>query len=271
MSVRTLISKGGDEGVRIRGYKLVDLMEGSSFAAAVHLLLMGELPGRAEARLLDAILVSAVDHGINAPSIHIARAQASCGVPLSTAVAAGVASIGTHHGGAGEACARILQEALAARSDPAGQGIGDTAKKIAEEHLSAVKNIPGFGHRVYKTSDPRTDALLGLAKDLGLLGDHCRLALGIVDEIERIKGRRLVLNVDGAQAAILSDMGYRWPKVACLFVIGRTAGLCAHVAEELESGRPLGYLKETAAEEDYQGSPDRSLCGEGRASTGTKA
>ena len=301
MSLRTSISSGGAEGIRIRGYALTDLMAGAGFADVVHLMLRGELPDRAIARMIEAILVSSVDHGPNAPSIHVARAMASCGVPLATAVGGGIAAIGTNHGGAGEACARILQEALAdpacsgsARSgsecagsevsgegrsgaSPAGSspaivsgdarsGIGRADKDLASIAADIVRTarasgakLPGYGHRVYKDADPRTEALFALAGELGLPGDHARLARLVAEELERITGKRLVLNVDGAQAAILSDLGFSWSQVQALFIIGRSVGLCAQAAEEIASSAPLAYLKSAPVSADYVGPGPREI------------
>ncbi|MDP2791508.1 MAG: citryl-CoA lyase [Rectinemataceae bacterium] len=264
MSISTAISGIDSEGVVIRGYSLTELMAKASFAEVLYLVLRGELPDRKTARLIDAILVSAVDHGLNAPSIHIARASASCGVPLSTAVAAGIASIGTNHGGAGEACARFLQEAIVSLPETASEKRSDSilqslAEKLVARSLDSGKNLPGYGHRVYKESDPRSAALFKLAKELGLYGDHSRLAIHVAEAMHSAKGKRLVLNVDGAQAAILSDLGFSWKQVQSLFIVGRSLGLCAHVAEELESVVPLGYIKAALVAAEYSGQPSRSM------------
>lgn len=259
MTLTTSISTADSGGVILRGHPLAGLMAEHSFAEVVHLALRGSLPDRGTARLVDAILVSATDHGPDAPSIHIARATASCGVPLSTAVANGIAAIGKTHGGAGEDCARILQAALAgATGTPGALPQGDdqlapiAAEIVGRAHVSGA-NLPGFGHRVYKDSDPRTLALYGLARELGLFGPHARLAELVAEALSRAKGRRLVLNVDGAQAGVLSDLGYPWRQVMSLFVIGRTVGLCAHAGEELASGIPLGYLNAAPASVEYSG------------------
>ncbi len=260
MNISTAISEASSEGVRIRGYSLTELMAKASFAEVLHLVLRGELPDRKAARLIDAILVSAVDHGPNAPSIHVARAAASCGVPLATAVATGIASIGTNHGGAGEACARLLQEALAESGESRTDAVLERlAAGLVARALESGSNLPGYGHRVYKESDPRAEALFKLAKQLGLFGDHSRLALEVAKAIAAVKGKHLALNIDGAQASLLSDLGFPWRQVQSLFIVGRSLGLCAHVAEELESSKPLGYLKAAPAAAEYSGHASRSM------------
>src|SRR5215813_4663381 len=95
--------------VAVRGYDIADLMGRVSFGTAVYLILTGELPSAAVARLMDAILVSSIDHGATPPSALSARTVASTGATLSASVAAGVMSINRHHGGAIEDCARQLR------------------------------------------------------------------------------------------------------------------------------------------------------------------
>jgi len=263
MTIDTSISKGSDEGIVLAGYSLTELMRNATFSEIVFLLLAGRKPTAAEARLTDAILVSCSDHGLNAPSSHIARASASCGVPLATAVATGIASIGIHHGGAGEACARALQEALLAGkggNEGGNEDEGDLARiaeHLLDDWLGQGRNLPGYGHRVYKDADPRAVLLLGMAADLGLSGRHCDLARVLEPRLGARKGKRLVLNVDGAQAAILSDLGVPWNRVQSFFIIGRSLGLCAQVLEELVSGQALAYIKASPAAQNYVGPDSR--------------
>src|SRR5213079_2761600 len=95
--------------VAVRGYNIAELMGRVSFGAAVYLIVTGELPSQAVARLMDAILVSSIDHGATPPSALAARTVASTGATLSASVAAGIMSINRHHGGAIEDCARQLK------------------------------------------------------------------------------------------------------------------------------------------------------------------
>lgn len=263
MTVETRISKTSDNGMTLFGFALSDLMRHASFGECAFLLLSGGKPTPAQARMTDAILVSCIDHGINAPSAHVARASASCGVPLATAVAAGVASIGTNHGGAGEACARLLQAGVASGvRDFAGMAekiLDDVFGPGGETGTNATpgRNLPGYGHRVYKTEDPRAACLLSLAAELGLSGKHSALAKILETRLEARKGKRLVLNVDGAHAAILSDMGLPWNRMQPFFIIGRSLGLCAQVLEELESSKPLAFVKSAPAAQVYAGPEDR--------------
>src|SRR5881628_4126935 len=106
----TAITRVEPNRVAVRGYDIVELMGRVSFGTAVHLILTGELPSPVIGRLMDAILVSSIDHGTTTPSTLAARTVASTGASLSASVAAGIISINRHHGGAIEDCARQLKK-----------------------------------------------------------------------------------------------------------------------------------------------------------------
>jgi citrate synthase len=178
---------------------------------------------------------------------------ANCGAPLQAAVAAGISAIGEHHGGAGEACAKILQEALQVRPTASAEVL---AGEIVAEFRAAGQRLPGFGHR-FHDPDPRAERLLALAEEWGLSSTHVALARAIVAELKAATGRSLPLNVDGALAALISDLGIDWRYGKALFIIGRTAGLVTHVHEELMTGKPFKFAARVEA--DYIGPAERPL------------
>ena len=98
--------------ILIRGYPLDEMMGRLGFAEAVYLLLMGELPTPAIGRMLNAVLVSSIDHGVTPPSTLAARNVATSGAPLKDCVAAGILAFGPHHGGDIESCMRFLDGGL---------------------------------------------------------------------------------------------------------------------------------------------------------------
>ncbi|MDQ7082881.1 MAG: citrate/2-methylcitrate synthase, partial [Aquificota bacterium] len=106
--------------------------------------------------------------------------------------------------------------------------------------------------------DPRTRRLLDLAKKYGFYGKHCEFAERVEEEIFKQKGKRIVLNVDGAIAAVTSDMGFDWRLGKGFFIIGRVPGLVAHVYEELVNERP--FSKRLSEDEiEYTGVERREL------------
>ena len=247
---RTAITQHVDHETYVRGYRLLDLVGNLSFAQAIYLILKGELPNEAESKMMEAMFVSVIDHGIAPPSVIAARAVASGGNSLNVGVAAGVMAFGSAHGGALEDAMKFIQEGVAS---------GRPVEEIVSEYLSQKKPIPGFGHRYYKEFDPRTKRLMELAKLYGFYGKHCEFAEKVEEEIFRQKGKRIVLNVDGAIAAVASEMGFDWRLGKGFFIIGRVPGLVAHVYEELTTERPFSKRLNEAEETEYTGVPPRDL------------
>src|SRR3989338_10234930 len=207
---------GHFDGVpHIRGYKLPEMLKKLSFTQAIFLVLKSELPNEKEEAMMNAILVASIDHGVEAPSTTVARITASCGVPLSTAVATGVAAIGDSHGGAIEQAAKVFQEIVEK---------GKSTAEVVEKARFKGERIPGFGHKIYET-DPRTVALIETAEKNGLKGKYVEAALEIEKELEKAVGKKLCLNIDGITAAVISELGFPPDLGNGFFIISRIAGL----------------------------------------------
>src|SRR6266849_7217131 len=138
---RTSLSAVEPNKILIRGYRVQDLMERCSFGDVIYLTFKGELPTRNEGRLIEMIVVSSTDHSFLAPSIDATRFVASGGVPLQSAVAAGILALGDHHGGAIEQCAKLLQESVKAAA---------SARQIVDDFRSRKQRVPGFGHPLHE-------------------------------------------------------------------------------------------------------------------------
>src|SRR5262245_58975744 len=149
----TGITKIEPNKVAVRGHDIAGLMGNSSFGAAVYLILTGKKPDERVGRLMDAILVSSIDHGATPPSCLAARTVASTGASLSASVAAGVIAINKHHGGAIEDCARYLAMLLQ-RSTAEKKSIDEMATAEVTRIKTEGDRISGFGHRIH-TKDPR--------------------------------------------------------------------------------------------------------------------
>ena len=222
--------------VAVRGHDIAELMENLSFGAAVYLILRGQMPTAEVGRLMDAILVSSIDHGATPPSALAARTVASTGASLSASVAAGVLSINRHHGGAIENCAVQLGH-IARQRDDSGNDLDHVAMLAIEEMKQSGQRMSGFGHRIH-TKDPRTKKLFELAAAAGVDGPHMQAAAA-VERVFANAGKKLPINVDGAIAAILADLGFAPPIMNGLFMIARLPGLVAHVHEEQTTQRPM--------------------------------
>ena len=227
---RTAIATSDETHIWIRGYDIAALMTRASFTDTVFLLHRARLPEAGERRLLDAILVAVADHGSGAPSCATARLAASGNrQSLSAAVAAGILAIGDEHGGAGSACMELIEAgvALAAKD---GISIEDAARKVVKDAKADKKRLPGLGHRVHST-DPRTRVLFDMAREYGLAGN----GIAFMEALERAAKeilKPLPINIDGALAAVLSDLQFPAAFGKLVFIVGRVAGITAEVAEE---------------------------------------
>ena len=214
----TSISDSGEDPV-VRGEALDDIME-MDFSDAIFLVLKGERPNEEESEIFKTVLSSSIDHGIGNPSTVAARTVQSGGNSMNTSVAAGISALGDKHGGAIEECMELLQ------SD-------SSAEKIVEEKLENEEKIPGLGHKVYNKEDPRAKKILEKSEDLGLKGAFTEKMLEI-QQVFRQEKIGLVLNVDGAIAGVMSDLGFEPELGKGFFIIARTPGLVAHVREEMD-------------------------------------
>ena len=176
-------------------------------------------------------------------------------MPLPTAVAAGILSIGDAHGGAIEKGAKFLQDGIS-RMKKEDKTVEKIAEILVKESKEQHKRILGFGHRVH-TSDPRTKRLFALTEELKIAGIHIALSRAIEKELEKTHGRKLPINVDGAIAAIISDMDFDWRLGKAFFLLGRVAGLTAHVYEEQTQEKPM--RKMFSIECDYNGPEEKNL------------
>jgi citrate synthase len=249
---RTAIVDAGPDHIRVRGHDVLDLMKQATFTDVIFLLHHDRLPTPAERRLLDAILVGVADHGAGAPSCAAARLAASGNRQSpSAAIAAGVLTIGDEHGGAGSGCMTLIAEGIA-RVKEQGLTLEAAARQLVDEARAAKTRLPGFGHRVHAAVDPRVAVLFGLAQDSGLDGDGIRFARALEAAVgERIKP--LPLNIDGALAAVLVDLGFPPMAGKLMFIIGRVAGLSAEVLEEYTREKPMRIKIPVA----YDGVPPR--------------
>ncbi|NPA58730.1 MAG: citryl-CoA lyase [Aquificae bacterium] len=245
---RTAISWHFDGEAYVRGYNLAELIGNLTFTEAIYLVLKGELPTNRERKMLDGIFVAMVEHSIAPPSVIAARAVASGGNSLHVGVGAGVLAFGDAHGGALEGAMRFYQE-----------NADRDVEEVVREYLENGKRIPGFGHRYYKDYDPRSKRICELAKEIGYFGKYCRFAQQVEEWIEKIKGKKLVMNVDGSIGAVLSEMGFDWRMGKGFFIIGRVPGLVAHVYEELVMEKPFSKRLDEEKEVEYLGEKPKKL------------
>ncbi len=250
---RSAITDAGAEFIRVRGYDVVDLMRHRTMADTLFLLHQSRVPSAAERRLIDAMLIAAADHGPGSPSALASRVVASGNRRApEAAVAAGILAIGDYHGGAGEQCMVLLRDGLAwARQE--GRSLAEAATRIVDRAVERRERLPGLGHRTHDV-DPRAAVLFDLARERGLAGDGVALIHALQAEASR-RIRPLPVNVDGAMAAVLLDLGFEPLAARFVFIVGRVAGLTAQVSEEITRERPMRIRVPVA----YDGPAPRDL------------
>jgi len=249
--------------IRYRGYPIEQLIGRVSFAQMIWLMLRGELPPPGQAALLDAALMSAVDHGPQAPSIAVARMAATCGVGLNNAMASALNLLGDVHGGAGEQAVALYLD-IAARVD-AGTDLPQAARAGLQAWRELHgKYVSGFGHRFHPV-DPRAPRLLELvdqaAADGVVGGRFAAIARAVEIELGAGRSRPVPMNIDGATAVIYAELGFPPPLARGLFCLSRSVGILAHAWEQTEQG---GRNKGPMPREfiwTYDGHPPRDVPG----------
>jgi len=249
------ITKIEPNKVAVRGYRIDELMGRLPFAHVVYLVLKGELPSEPEGRVMDALLVSSVEHGATPPSVLAARTVASGGASLTAGIAGGIMTINRWHGGAIEGCMRVLLEAVE-RKRESGQNALAAARELVEEYREQKKRIPGYGHRIH-SDDPRTRKLFAICEEEGVAGDYVEMGGALRQALKEALGKDLPMNVDGAIAAVLCELSFPPEMGNGLFAISRAVGLTAHVFDEITKQRPMRRISPTA--QAYSGPEEQEL------------
>lgn len=247
--------------IAMRGLPIEQLIGRIGFVDMVCLMLRGELPTKAHARLLEAALVAAVDHGPQAPSIAISRMAVTCGLPINGAMASAINVLDDVHGGAGEQCMQLMTAIAAQKS----QGL--SLRAIVEQELARFtashgKIIPGFGHRFHPV-DPRSGPLMQLvlqAAERGEVGGgYVDIARTIEAVLSERKGKPIPMNIDAATAVIFCELGFAPALGRGLFILSRSVGILAHAWEQTQQGGRIKGPMPPAIPYRYTGPPRRDF------------
>jgi citrate synthase len=224
----TKIARHTTDAIYVRGASLVDDLIGKlTFTEMMYFQLLGVKPTPAQTRILDAVLVTLMEHGITPSAIASRLIYDSCPEAIQAAVAAGLLGVGSTFIGTMEGCAANLEEILHSREKEQ-----ETARKIARRFRESKQPIPGFGHPHHKPDDPRSPRLLALAEEAGVPGHHIRALRLLAAEVDAAWGRHLTINATGAIAALLGEIGVPREVARGIAVVSRAAGLVGHIREE---------------------------------------
>ena len=220
------------EQILIRGKNLcADLIGKVSFSEMMLFHLMGATPKPQQVAIVDAVLVTIMEHGLT-PSAIAAR-QTYFGAPeaLQGAVAAGILGIGSRFAGTSGDCVELLKDIVAAPDD-AKQ---DVAKSIAKRFRDAKKPVPGYGHPVHKNGDPRVARLVEIAGEQGVKGNYIEAMYLLGDAVNQATGKNLVINASAAMGAVMAEVDIPPAIMRGLVIVSRAAGLVGHLLEEMQT------------------------------------
>lgn len=238
----TSIGSSDEASIRLLGHDLSrDLLGKVGFGELAFWLVAMRRPTSAEVRVFESVLVALADHGFT-PSVIAARLTLT-GAPESVqgALAAGLLGGGSRFLGATEDTGGFLAATLAAhgRDLPTDEaGWDDLARAAVLAQRAAGRYVPGVGHNIHRSGDPRVPALTRVAEEEGLLGPHLRLLLAIGRTLPDVLGRSLPVNGAGACGAVLCDLGFPPEHLRGFALLARAAGLLGHLAEEMR--QPVG-------------------------------
>lgn len=250
------ISTSNEHTIVVRGHDLTaELVGRIAFTDHIWLLITGNLPSPAQRRVLDATLVAIAEHGL-VPSVQASRMTlAASPEALQGAVAAGILGCGSVILGSSESAGRFFAEIVAVAD--AGLALEAAIGKVVGDYRQARRAIPGYGHPLHSTGDPRAQRLFAVAGEAGTSGRHVQIAQAVERALPDLIGRKLALNVSGAIPSVLLDAGFPLGALKGIPILARTASLVAHLLEE--QLRPIGFVLSHAAAQaiDYDGTvPD---------------
>ncbi len=218
----TGIGKAELNRILVRGYDLNKELVGKiTFTEMTSLILRGRLPTPDEARMLDALLIILVEHGMISHVVAARLIYHCAPEAIQAAVAAALCG-----------AAKMLTEAMP--PDAENPDFAAIAASIMDDYSKRKQRIPGIGHRTHAEGDPRADALFAIARETGVYGQYCELIQALSKLATERRKRLIPVNVTGAIAAIALDMGYPWQITKAFALIGRTLGVMGHIAEEIQ-------------------------------------
>lgn len=228
----TAVSGHTTKGIVLRNRPLLELVSEADFIGTLFLSITGRKPTKGEKKIVNAILVASIDHGINPASGFVPRVVAASGNDILTCMASALLALGPYHGGAITEAMKVLLQVHAG-----GENKELACEKLIDSYRLEKKRVPGFGHPKYKTVDPRAKLLFEMARKAELEIEYMNLAKQMEHSLEQKLNKKLVLNIDGAIAALLLTLNIDPLAGNALFGLARAAGSIAHIVEEQKSGK----------------------------------
>jgi citrate synthase len=228
MPLQSYISSYTADDIFVRDSSLVHELVGHlTFTEMTWFQIFGRRGTAGEVAILDAVLVTLMEHGFT-PSAIISRLTAlSSPEALQASVAAGLLAVGSTFVGTTEEAADLLAGLVAAP-----EGVDAAARNAAEAYKRDRRNLPGFGHPMHKPDDPRTIRLFEVAEAVGTSGPYIAAIKIFSRHVDAVYGRHITINATGAIAAVLADIGVPPQIMRGFSILSRCAGLIGHIFEE---------------------------------------
>lgn len=217
--------------INVRGYPLTEIIESLTFAETVFLTIRGELPTPGQARVMDAVLCSIVEHGFYAPTSIAANVIASAAPEtIMPAVAGALLTVGSvtvspQHSG------ELIEWGLSLIDS--GKDLSHTADTIASELTASGRRMPGVGHPLHPEGDPRAAALRRIVEDNGVRSVRSDIFEAVRQAFVQRIHRPLPVNVDGAMGCALSELGFTPKEMPGIAAMSYMPGIIAHAVEEV--------------------------------------
>jgi citrate synthase len=257
---KTAISKIDRNEIYLRGYPLEEISGKVSYVEAIILLLRGELPGEVEAKVVNAIFTSAMDHEFLNATALASRVVVSANPDPVIGIAAGVMSFGRVTAGVPGYVVEMINEYYPSEETP--EAMAEAAKRLVDDYRGSKRRIWGFGHPLHDMLGPhytfRAQLLRTNVEEAGLPVDR-KIAFYEAAHTEFLEqiGRSFPINVDGVMGAAFAELGYEPLDALALAPFTMLPGIVAHSVEEIRDGSPLRIVPES----EYVGSPPRSRFG----------
>ncbi|WP_349605874.1 citryl-CoA lyase [Cupriavidus sp. DF5525] len=232
--VKTEIGYTTTDTIMVRGLNLATEIIGKfDFVDMIFHTTLARLPSPQEKTMVNALLVTTADHGITPSSLAARLTYIGAPEALQGAVAAGLLGAGSVFLGTMQNAAEMLNEgARELSNDSTDEQVLDAARAVIRLHKEQRRAIYGVGHPIHVDGDPRVPTLRELSRTNGYYGVHWRLMDAIGHVLTKEQGKNLPLNAVGAIAAVVAAMGLDPLIARGLSLVGRSAGLLAHVMEE---------------------------------------
>src|SRR5690348_12704210 len=224
----THIAYHTNDAIIVRGADLIEELIGKvTFTQMMFFQITGTMPTPAQTAVLDAVLVTLMEHGLTPSAIATRLIYMSAPEALQAAVAAGLLGVASTFVGTMENAATLIGEVMSAPEGPA-----DRAHAIAKRYRQSRQALPGFGHHLHKPDDPRPARLFAVAQAHAVPGHHIRALQALSRAIDEVYARHITINATGAIAAVLGEIGFPQSVMRGVAVVSRAAGLVGHIYEE---------------------------------------